>query len=76
MQNLIEFLVTSLTPNPQDVEVSVSDTDETTNVNIKVNPSDMGRIIGKEGRTINAIRSIAKILAIKQRKKLSLNLVS
>jgi len=73
MQELIEYLVKSIVSNPDDVEISqsqrASDFGKDVDVyTIKVNSEDMGLIIGKGGQTIQSVRNIAKVKAIKQGK--------
>lgn len=76
MKKLLHFLVTNIAIHPDDVKVDVVETDETITATVTVNGEDMGKIIGKEGKTINAIRSLAKVIAIKEKKKFTLNLTS
>lgn len=66
MKAFIEFLVTSLVKNPQSVAVEETQEGSNYRYTIAVDPADMGLIIGKEGRTINSIRSLAKAKAVKE----------
>jgi len=66
MKEFIEFLVTSLVKNPQSVAVEEMQEGSNYRYTIAVDPADMGLIIGKEGRTINSIRSLAKAKAVKE----------
>lgn len=66
MKAFIEFLVTSLVKNPQSVTVEETQEGSNYRYTIAVDPADMGLIIGKEGRTINSIRSLAKAKAVKE----------
>lgn len=65
MKDFVEFLVKSLVKMPE--SASIEETGEGTNFRYKihVHPSDMGIIIGKEGRTINSVRLLAKARAVK-----------
>lgn len=74
MKKLIDYILTKLVDHPDEASASVEESGENINVSIKVNSEDAGRIIGKQGRTINSIRSLAKLLAIKNKKKLNLRL--
>lgn len=65
MKELVEFIAKSLVENPDEVTVSVNETERETVFQIKVNESDIGRIIGKQGRIIKAIRTVTKAAAIK-----------
>ena len=74
MKELINFLILGLIDKSSDVNITVDEGLELINVNISVPPEQMGRVIGKEGKTINAIRALAKVLATKSNKKLLLSL--
>lgn len=76
MKNLLHVLITTIATHPDDVKIDIAETDETITATATINSEDMGKIIGKEGKTINAIRSLAKVIAIKEKKKFTLNLAS
>ena len=67
MLDLVKYLVSTIVDKPEAVEVTDS-VDETNThlINITVDPEDMGKVIGKGGKIINAIRELAKVKAIKQ----------
>lgn len=67
--DLVKTIVTRLVAKPEDVEVKQEVADGKVKVSIKVNPEDMGRVIGKAGATIKSIRVIAKAAAIKSKDK-------
>lgn len=58
--NLTEFLVKSLVKNPDMVSVKAFDDDDKITVEVLVSNEDMGRVIGKKGMIINAIRTIVQ----------------
>lgn len=58
MKHFLDYVVRSLVDNPDDVQVSESPKDGETVYRISLNPSDVGLVIGKGGRTISAIRSL------------------
>jgi uncharacterized protein len=66
MKEFIEFLVKNVVKNPN--SVMITEVIEGTNLRytITVDQADMGFVIGKEGRTINSIRSLAKAKAVKE----------
>lgn len=76
MQELLTYLLKSLTDHPDEVNVDVNEDDINITATLSVHGDDMGKVIGKEGKTINAIRTLAKVLAIRQKKKLTINLGS
>jgi len=66
MKEFIEFLVKNIVKNPDAVVVTEVAEETTLRYTIAVDQADMGFIIGKEGRTINSIRSLAKAKAVKE----------
>jgi hypothetical protein len=67
---LIRTIVSRLVTKPDDVDVRQEIEGGKVKVSIKVNPEDMGRVIGKSGATIKSIRVIAKAAAIKSKDKI------
>lgn len=66
MKNLLEYLVIHLVTHPEDVKIEEQEDDRGMVYLIHVHQEDMGRVIGKGGSVIQAIRTIAKIRAIKE----------
>ena len=66
MKEFIEFLVKNVVKNPNSVIVTEVVEGTTFRYTVTVDPADMGLIIGKEGRTINSIRLLAKAKAVKE----------
>ena len=58
MQGFLEYVVKGLVAHPEDVAITPVERNGTTIYELRVSPEDMGRIIGKQGVTINAIRSL------------------
>ncbi|MDF2701429.1 MAG: hypothetical protein K0S10_373 [Rubrobacteraceae bacterium] len=65
LQNLVLILARSLVDDPESVEVSGTETDSRVDLELRVAPDDMGKIIGRQGRTIRAIRTVAKAASVK-----------
>lgn len=66
MNELIEFIAKKMVSHPDDVQVRlVEDEEDSQNYELQVNPEDMGRIIGKNGRTAKAIRTLVSSAAAK-----------
>jgi len=74
-KSLVEYIVTSLVDNPDQVRVSESDDRNTVVLEIRVAGSDMGRVIGKGGKVVNSIRTLVQVLAAKQGKRVSLEVL-
>jgi predicted RNA-binding protein YlqC (UPF0109 family) len=63
MRDLVEFLVRALVAEPDAVRVEEMDEDGDTVLEVHVADEDLGRVIGRDGRVANALRSIAKAAA-------------
>ena len=74
MKKALEYIVTQIVDNPEKVEINEQEDQGIINFTIMVAPSDMGKIIGKSGKVIRAIRNVIKISAIKQNKKINIAL--
>ena len=75
MKELVEFIVKSLVDQPDEVHVAESQNGNSVLLELTVAGPDMGRVIGKGGRIINAIRKLLQVAAAKQGKRASLELV-
>ncbi len=75
MKELVEYVVTSIVDKPDEVSVYEIDEGMDLTIELSVGDGDMGRVIGKGGRVINAIRTVIQILAAKQGKRVSLELL-
>lgn len=71
LQNLVLVVARSLVDEPDEVEVSGTETDSRVDLELRVAPDDMGRIIGRHGRTIRAIRTVAKAASVKLGKRVN-----
>ncbi len=70
MKQALTFIVTSLVDHPEDVVVEEALVNDIYEYTILTNPDDTGKIIGKEGKVIRAIRNVCKIIAMKEEKKI------
>lgn len=68
MKNLIEFILIHLVDNPDAVSVEMSMDGDTEIYTLHVAPEDMGKVIGKQGKVINSIRTLARVRAVKEDK--------
>ena len=75
MKEYIEFLVNQIVSNPDNVTVSeVQDGENSYTYTIDVDKDDMGVIIGREGRTIKSLRTLAKVKAVKDGVRVNITL--
>ena len=75
MKEMLEALVKSLVDFPDKVEINEVNGEKFTTLELRVDPSDMGKIIGRQGRIIKAVRTLMKAYATKENKKLSVEIV-
>jgi len=74
MRELIEYLAKNIVDKPKSVKIEVQDQDGALIIKMSVDQEDMGKVIGKNGRIIKAIRNLLKIKAIRENKKAFLQL--
>jgi predicted RNA-binding protein YlqC (UPF0109 family) len=75
MQAFLEYVVKGLVQNPEEATVTPVEKNGMTVYELRMNPSDVGRIIGREGVTINAIRSLLTAGSAKKGLRCSLEIV-
>ena len=75
VKDLVEYIVKALADEPDKVELSEIEGESSIVLELRVAKDDMGRMIGREGRTINAMRSLSRVLAAKMGKKVNLEIV-
>ena len=76
MKELVEYIARSLVDDPASVEVTETETGSSAIVlELRVAPDDMGRVIGKSGRVANAIRALLRVVAAKEGKRVTLEIV-
>lgn len=68
MKELLEYLAKALVDNPDDVQIEVIEGERSVILQLRVNPEDIGKVIGKQGRIAQALRTIVKASATKQGK--------
>lgn len=74
MRELLEFIALKLVDHPDQVIITEKNEDGFSQLNLRVAPDDMGKIIGKEGKIIKSLRHLLRVKAIIDKKKVSLNL--
>ena len=75
MKEAVEKIIKGLVGQPEAVEVSEISDNRTVKIEVRVGEGDMGRIIGREGRTVKAIRSLLFYAGQKQGKRFQLDIV-
>lgn len=75
MRDAIEMIVKSLVDESDQVDIREVDRNGSTLLEVRVAPNDVGKIIGKQGRTIRALRSIARIAGAKKNRRYQLEIV-
>ena len=75
MKQAVERIISALVGEPDAVEVDQDVDGKNTRIEVRVADSDMGRVIGREGRTVKAIRSILFVAGQKHNRRYQLDLV-
>jgi predicted RNA-binding protein YlqC (UPF0109 family) len=75
MKAFLEYVARSLVDDPEAVVVEVSEADDEVTLTLKVGEGDMGRIIGRDGRIANAIRSLLRVMGARDGRHVELEIV-
>ncbi|MFA5524448.1 MAG: KH domain-containing protein [Tissierellales bacterium] len=75
MRELVEILAKALVDNPDEVVVNEIEGTQSIILELKVAPEDMGKVIGKQGRIAKAIRTLVKAAAIKENKRVVVEII-
>ncbi len=75
LKDLIEYISKSLVDMPNAVEVKEIEGEQTTVIELKVDKSDLGKVIGKQGRTARSLRTILNAASTKLRKRSVLEII-
>lgn len=75
MKDLIVYIARGLLDQPDRVEVTEIAGDQTTVLELKVDPEDLGKVIGRQGRTAKALRTVVNAAALKAGKRVILEIV-
>ena len=74
IKEFVEYIVKSLVSNHEHILVNVREEQGTITVNVNVAQEDMGRIIGRKGRTVNSIRSLLRVLGSERGMRVELDI--
>ena len=75
MKDLLTYIAQNLVEHPQAVDVRESESEGTTILELRVDPSDMGKVIGRQGRIAKEIRTLMRSVAQRQGKKVSVEIM-
>ena len=75
MKESLELIITSLVSEPSEVSINEKDGEREVTFEVKVKETDMGKVIGKEGRIAKAIRTIMKSIAAKEGKRINIEFI-
>ncbi|MCL2392901.1 MAG: KH domain-containing protein [Oscillospiraceae bacterium] len=75
MKDLLIYIAQNLVDNPDEVSVTERGTESETVFELRVNPSDMGKVIGRQGRIAKEIRALMRSVAQRQGKRISVDIL-
>jgi predicted RNA-binding protein YlqC (UPF0109 family) len=75
MKDLVEAIAKALVDHPDQVQVRAVDGEQVTVLELRVHPEDLGKVIGRQGRTAKSIRTILGAAGMKIRKRLTLEII-
>ncbi len=75
MRETVEMIVKALVDDAQAVEVREIEREGATRIEVRVAQTDMGKVIGKQGRTVRALRSVVYAAGLKQHRRFVLDIV-
>ena len=75
MKELVEIIAKALADHPEEVRVKSSEGAQVTVLELQVHPEDLGKVIGRQGRTAKALRTVLGAAGIKTRKRYTLEIL-
>ena len=75
LKELLTYIAQNLVDNPDEVNVTERETESETVFELRVNATDMGKVIGRQGRIAKEIRALMRSVAVKQGKRISVDIV-
>jgi len=75
MKDLVEAIAKALVDNPDQVQVRAVEGEQVTVLELRVHPTDLGKVIGRQGRTAKSIRTILGAAGMKMKKRLTLEIL-
>jgi predicted RNA-binding protein YlqC (UPF0109 family) len=75
MKELIEYVVKTLVDHPEDIRITEIEGERTSVFELRCHPEDVGKVIGKSGKTVGAIRTLLGTVAARQNRRAMLEVV-
>ncbi|MGA8849677.1 MAG: KH domain-containing protein [Dehalococcoidia bacterium] len=75
MKDLLEYIIKSIVAEPDAVKITEENSDEGLLIKLEVAPDDKGRVIGRQGRVAQALRTLLRVKAAKEDKRVRLEIV-
>ena len=75
MVELVKYIAQSLVEKPEAVDVREVETEDSIVIELRVDPEDMGKVIGKQGRIAKAIRTVVKAASVKSDKPVFVEII-
>lgn len=75
MKEILKTIIESLVDDIESIEITETENDKTVELQVKISKDDMGKVIGKQGRTAKAIRTLMKSIAGRDNKKINIEFV-
>jgi hypothetical protein len=76
VKDLIEYIVKALVDKPEEVSITETEGESATIIEVKVADEDAGKVIGREGRIANALRTLAKAAGSKDKKRVTVEILT
>ncbi|MCK4891139.1 MAG: KH domain-containing protein [Candidatus Pacebacteria bacterium] len=74
-KDFVEFVVKSIVDNPNDVEIERTVDEMGVLISLKINPADMGQIIGRQGSTAKSIRTLLRVIGAKNNARVNFKII-
>ena len=75
MKEILKTIIENLVDDINSIEITETENNNIVDLQVKISKNDMGKVIGKQGRTANAIRTLMKSVAGKENKKINIEFV-
>jgi predicted RNA-binding protein YlqC (UPF0109 family) len=75
MKDLLEYIIKAIVAEPDAVKITEENSDEGLLIKLEVAPDDKGRVIGRQGRVAQALRTLLRVKAAKEEKRVRLEIV-